>query len=61
MMPMYEDMNKQVMDFWTKLLKDSGRPIQSPEQMRREWLKTLKTDELWGVHDDLIKELRSRT
>jgi hypothetical protein len=46
---------------WLKTVQDTMRVPQSPEQMRREWLKSLKTDELWEVHDDVIKEMRSRT
>jgi len=46
---------------WLKTVHDTMRVPQSPEQMRREWLKSLKTDELWQVHDDVIKEVRSRT
>lgn len=53
------DMN-QVYDRWIEFLKDSMRPVQSPEQLRREWYKTLKTSELWEVHDEVVNELKSR-
>jgi len=46
---------------WVKMLADSMKVPQSPEQVRREWYKTLKTDELWEVHDEVIRELRSRS
>jgi len=46
---------------WLKTVTDTAKVPHSPEQMRREWLKTIKTHELWEIHDDLIKELRSRT
>jgi hypothetical protein len=48
-------------DQWVKMMNDSMKVPQSPEQVRREWYKTLKTDELWEVHDEVIRELRSRS
>ena len=57
MIPTFDDLYKQ----WTEMVKDSMKPIQSPEQLRREWYKTLKTDELWEVHDEIVRELRSRS
>lgn len=53
----FDDLYKQ----WVEMVKDSMKPIQSPEQLRREWYKTLKTDELWEVHDEVVRELRSRS
>jgi hypothetical protein len=47
-------------DQWVKIMSDSMKVPQSPEQVRREWYKTLKTDELWEVHDEVIRELKSR-
>lgn len=58
---MYPDMSKQVVEYWQKVLQDSVKPPQSPEQLRREWYKTLKTEELWSVHDEIVNELRSRS
>ena len=46
---------------WVKTLKDSMKMPQSPEQIRREWYKTLRTEELWEIHDEVTRELRSRT
>ena len=46
---------------WLKTVTDTVKVPQSPEQLRRDWLKTLKTDELWEVHNDVIQEVRSRT
>jgi len=46
---------------WLKIVTDAVKVPQSPEQLRREWLKTLKTDELWEVHSDVTQEIRSRT
>ena len=57
MIPTFDDLYKQ----WTEMVKDSMKPVQSPEQLRREWYKTLKTDELWEVHNEVVRELRSRT
>lgn len=57
MIPTFDDLYKQ----WTEMVKDSMKVPQSPEQLRREWYKTLKTDELWEVHDEVVRELRSRT
>lgn len=45
---------------WLKTVQDSLKTPQSPEQLRREWLKTMKTDELWNLHDDVINEIRNR-
>ena len=56
MIPTYNDLYKQ----WFKTVSESIKPVQSPEQLRREWYKTLKTDELWEVHDEVVRELRSR-
>lgn len=53
-------MPDKVYDQWVKIMADSMRLPQSTEQVRREWFKTLKTDELWAVHDDIVKEIRSR-
>jgi len=58
---MYNDMSKQLMDAWYKTVADTLKPPQSPEQIRRAWYKTLKTDELWEVHDEVVRELRSRS
>ena len=57
MIPTYNDLYKQ----WFQTVAESIKPVQSPEQLRREWYKTLKTDELWEVHDEVVRELRSRT
>jgi len=46
---------------WMKTVTDTMKVPQSAEQLRREWLKSLKTDELWSVHDDVVQEIRSRT
>jgi hypothetical protein len=46
---------------WLKIVTDTVKVPQSPDQLRREWLKTLKTDELWEVHSDVVQEIRSRT
>ena len=46
---------------WMDTVTDTMKPPQSPEQLRREWYKTLKTDELWEVHDEVVRELRSRS
>jgi len=53
-------MPDKIYDQWIKVVTDSMRLPQSTEQVRREWFKTLKTDELWEVHDDIVKEIRSR-
>lgn len=50
------DMWKQ----WMKTVNNSMKPPQSPEQLRRNWLETLKTDELFAVHRDVVEEIRSR-
>lgn len=34
---------------------------QSPDQIRRDWYKTLKTEELWNLHDELLGEIRRRS
>jgi len=56
-------MNNLYNDLWTNWLetvKDSLKPSQTPEQLRREWLKTMKTEELWELHDEVINEIRKR-
>jgi len=58
---MYDDIAKNMMDTWYKTVAESMKPPQSPEQLRREWYKTLKTDELWEIHDEMVRELRSRS
>ena len=45
---------------WLKTVNESMKPPQSPEQLRRDWLDTLKTDELFAVHRDVVEEIRSR-
>jgi len=57
MIPTYNDLYKH----WFKTVSESMKPAQSPEQLRREWYKTLKTDELWEVHDEVVRELRNRS
>ena len=51
------DMWKQ----WMKTVSDSMKVPQSPEQLRRDWLQTLKTDELFQVHEDVIQEIKTRS
>ena len=51
------EMQKQ----WMSTVTDTAKAPQSPEQIRREWLKTLKSDELWGYHDDIVDELKRRS
>ena len=43
------------------ILRDMAAPPQSPDQIRREWYKTLKTEELWNLHDEILGEIRGRT
>ena len=56
-------MNNPYNELWTNWLKtvqESLKPSQTPEQFRREWLKTMKTEELWELHDEVINEIRKR-
>ena len=46
---------------WLRTVNDSMKVPQSPEQLRRDWLQTLKTDELFQVHDDVIQEIKTRS
>ena len=46
---------------WLRTVNDSMKMPQSPEQLRRDWLQTLKTDELFQVHDDVIQEIKTRS
>lgn len=43
------------------ILRDAMAPPQSLDQIRRDWYKTLKTEELWNLHDELLDEIRGRT
>jgi len=40
--------------------KDAMTPPQSIEQVRRDWYKTLKTEELWNLHAELLDEIKKR-
>jgi len=45
---------------WQKYLRESMTPPHSVDQMRRQYLKSLKTNELWEHHNEIIEEIKSR-
>ena len=50
----------QVWSQFANAFAEAARPPQSFDQLRREWLKSLKSEELWSLHDDVIDEIKSR-
>jgi len=46
---------------YQSMLREAMSVPQSPDQIRRDWYKTLKTEELWNLHDELLDEIRGRT
>ena len=46
---------------WLRTVNNSMKVPQSPEQLRRDWLQTLKTEELFQVHDDIMQEIKTRS